>query len=84
MREVEKLVAAQDESRAISSFIDWLEENGYAICTLQKTGFHGGDFDEIWMPKRNSHEEMLADYFEIDLNKVEEERRAMLESLQNG
>lgn len=84
MKEVEKMAAAQKDSRKISDFIDWLADNGYAICTLQKTGFDGGDFEEVWMHKRKSHEEMLADYFEIDLDKVEEERREILESLQNG
>jgi hypothetical protein len=83
MKEVDKITAAREESRILSSFIDWLGENGYAICTLQKSGYSkGSDLYEIWRHKRNSHEEMLADYFEIDLDKVEEERGALLESLQ--
>lgn len=83
MKEVNKISAAQEKSIVISSFIDWLEENDYAICTLQKSGYsERSDFYEVWRHKRNSHEEMLADYFGIDLGKVEQERRALLESLQ--
>jgi hypothetical protein len=33
------------------------------------------------MPVHFSHEQLLAEYFEIDLQKVEEERRAILEDL---
>ena len=83
MRELDKMVAAHGDAFVIGEFIDWLAESGYAICTLQKTGYgDGSDFYKAWLPKRNSHEEMLADYFEIDLKKIEEERRAILENLQ--
>lgn len=36
---------------------------------------------EGWLPDTRSPNRLLADYFEIDLAKIEDEKRAMLESI---
>ena len=85
MSEIEKIAAVQDKSNLLSSFIDWLGEKGYTICKWQNTITHSneiGDYTpEGYYPKQQSHEWLLADYFEIDLQKAEAERVAFLENI---
>lgn len=85
MSELEKMRLAQKSSRVLTDFLDWLSENGYAICRWQDYVRHSdelGDYTpSCWHPKRNSHEQLLADFFNIDMKKIEEERRALLESI---
>lgn len=76
MSELDKMSAARVDAAIISEFIDFLEENGYAICEVE--------LHDQWWPVRKSYEQLLADYFEIDLKKVEEERRALLEELRKA
>jgi len=87
MKEVEKIVAAQERSRTLSEFLDWLSENEYSICRFEehiRYSEEPGDFTpEGWYPRRKSNEQLLADFFEIDLDKVEEERRQILGNLRN-
>lgn len=72
--ECEKLKAVSEYSQQIGAFLD---EGGRTICEWN---------DETcqWMPLRMTMEEVLAAIFEIDLVKVEEERRLMISSLQSG
>ncbi len=93
--ELDKIRAHRDTSQAIGSFIDWLDtearfgpqsgEGRRAAIRAQKLNNSPVKlclFDEQWnewRPVRLRIEEMLARYFEIDLDKVEEERRALLE-----
>jgi len=99
MSELDKISAVREDSMLLSSFLDWLEESGYAICEYKEveeehpaklvfactTAEIPDDlepyFVERWTPKRKLHEQMLADFFDIDLDKVEDERRTLLEEL---
>ena len=97
MSEIEKIAAVQDESNAISGFIDWLSDNNYAICEYREVEEENPDeavlatvgivedlppyMVERWAIKRESHEQLLAKYFEIDLDKVEAERLGFLERI---
>jgi len=71
--ECEKLAAVHEKSQTIGAFLEWLETKDISLM--------------LWCPGDNfrrphmSIEKMLAEFFEIDLNKVEEERRAMLEDM---
>lgn len=69
--ELDKMQAVQDESQAIGSFLDY---GGYTLCEFD-------DVSERYVPVRKSIEEILAEYFEIDLKKVDDERRAILEGI---
>lgn len=96
--ELDKIRANSDVSQAIGSFIDWLEEearfgpqNGEGrkaairAQKLNKSPVRLCLFDEAWdewRPVGLRIEEMLARYFDIDLNKAEDERRAILEHIQ--
>lgn len=76
--ECERLVANESESSILTDFVDWLNSNGYVICTLEDTQ---GYPREQFISLRKTYEQLFADYFEIDLKKVEQERRALLASL---
>ena len=72
--ECEKMAAIQETSQAIGDFIDWLQTEGMHICVCPRAS---GD-DEFW-PITQSIEQLLALYFKIDLKKVDQEKRALLE-----
>ena len=72
--ELDKMSIVQDKSQAIGQFIEWLGERDPQLylceCAKEEEGF---------FPVYPSIEKLLAEYFEIDLNKVEKERRELLD-----
>jgi hypothetical protein len=92
--ECDKLLEAQEKSLLLSEFVDWLKENGYAICERASNepdavmdSLKGEDPRESyawWRLPRIPTEAIFAKFFGIDLAKVEEERRAILEDLKNA
>lgn len=73
--ETDKLIAAAEGSQAIGEFLEWLGEQG---THLARYGGSGGDVLLPYHP-RGGINGLLATYFEIDLDKVEQERRALLQ-----
>lgn len=69
--EHQKLQAVANESHMIGRFLDYLEEHGVRFARYNRSE----ELDEICQRK----EEILADYFEINLVKIEDEKRSMLE-----
>jgi hypothetical protein len=67
------MAAIQGQSQSIGEFIEWLGENGMAICS-SKDGLRGTSF----FPIVESTERLLARHFELDLNAAERERRQVL------
>lgn len=85
--------AVKDQSQAIGEFLDWLQgEKGLIIAEAHQHGpqcYAGDDEDreeptcgcydgQLFM-KSFSTEKLLAEYFEIDLGKVDDEKRAILD-----
>jgi len=70
--ECEKLKAISDKSNTIGRFLD--SQTQYVLCQWD-------DKHERYRPVHESLEQILAKYFDIDMEKVETERRAMLEAL---
>lgn len=68
--ECEKMQSVKDKSQIIGAF---LEDCGYTLCEFDKYG--------QYMPVAGTIEQILAEYFEIDMKKVEEERRQILANL---
>lgn len=75
--EHDRLKLISDKSQTIGAFLEWLNsESGLEICTLIE-----GQIDDRFAPAGISIEKLLAQYFEIDLDKIEKEKRAMLDSI---
>lgn len=72
MPETERLVAAREQSAVISEFLWFLDDKGWAICRPDSS--HG-----VWLETGFNREELLAEFFEIDLKVVSEERQRILE-----
>ncbi len=72
--ELDKMLAVKDKSQAIGEFLDWLQhDKNYVLAEY-------GEKDRLY-PLYSSIETLLAEYFGIDLKKIEQERRAILKSL---
>lgn len=74
-----KLKAIQEQSQAICEFIEWLEsgeagKNG-EILEIATLDVECGEVDPYFEKK----EPLVARFFNIDLDKLEEEKRQMLE-----
>lgn len=75
--ECEKIHAKREESTTIGNFLDWAEEKGYVFCVLDHK------YDDYY-PITKRIEELLADYFGIDLEKAEKERQQMIEEIRKN
>lgn len=76
--EHDKLQAVQDDSNVIGTFLDTC---GYTLCEWLNPA-DMGDEDEPhgYFPVRGSINQILAKHFEIDLDKLEAEKRQMLDA----
>ena len=81
--ECDKMVKVNEQSQTIGEFIDWLgQDRGMylvARCTVKecsKTACVEG-----YVPPIN---DLLAKFFDIDLSKVEEEKKAMLSEIRQA
>lgn len=70
--EHDRMRLIKDEADVIAPFLEWLTEK-YVIADWV-------DDDELY-PVHAGIEKLLASYFDIDLNKIEAEKCAMLEEL---
>lgn len=70
--EHEKLEKVHDESQSIGEFIEWLQSK-YSVCKYDEKRFGG-----TWWPVTLDITKLLSEYFEIDLQKIEFEKRLML------
>jgi len=83
--ELEKIAANREDSQKIGEFLEWLSEQGYSICDLVEDveceDEDCGIVSDQWLSIPKGKEEVLSNYFGIDLKKAEEERCALLESI---
>jgi len=68
--ECDKLSKVKDESQIIGEFLDWCSTQGVHLATYYE--------ERGLVADRRSIEQVLADYFDIDLDKVEEEKQHIL------
>jgi hypothetical protein len=70
------------EREAIGDFLEWLQgpQKWTIVKTLPNKGCSWPDFERIGM----SITEIMAAYFEIDLDALEAEKRSMLATLRSG
>ena len=72
--EHEKLKEIQEQYQICGEFLEWLNEEFEILST------GGGELDEYY-PCHLSREKLLAQFFNIDLDKLEQEKRKMLDEL---
>lgn len=75
--EHEKLEAIRDQSQIIGEFLEWLSSQG---IHLAKWHSHATGWDES-VPLFMRIEDILAQYFDIDQNRLEDEKQEILDSL---
>lgn len=75
--EHEKLKSVKRESEIVQSFIDWLfDETNMLICEFDQDGdWYEGRYPQV----RLTREQIMAQYFDIDLQKLSEEKDAILD-----
>lgn len=71
--EHEKLKAISHYSQRIGEFLEWCSyEKGFSLCFMNGDDYH---------PINILPNDLLAEFFEIDKWKLEDEKRAMLDEL---
>lgn len=75
--EHEKQSKVLDEAQIIGDFLTNLP-NGYQLAEWHKPE---GYYEARMFPVNKTINQILADYFDIDLNKLEAEKRQMLDAL---
>jgi hypothetical protein len=80
MPECEKLAAIKDEGQVIGEFLEWLEGKGWFLCEYKDDYCKGN----MPLPVIFNKDRLLAEYFYIDLKKVEAERCALLEEIRRN
>lgn len=67
------------DAAVVQDFLDWLiEERGYTLCVPKEDSLHGY---YLPAPSYGGPEQLMADFFGIDRDAVERERRALLDYL---
>lgn len=74
--ELDKISEIQETSQKIGEFIDWLKEQGIVFAIE-------GQKEDL-VPFYRNTESLLYEFFEIDGNKVEKERRQILKYLKKS
>lgn len=86
--ECEKLAMVSDESNKIGQFLDWLSSKGVVLCTWEENDDEDTNdyMPHVLLPANQYRggygiNRLLAEYYSIDLDEVERERRALLDWL---
>lgn len=77
-------IIERGDADLIQRFYDWLRAKDYVVAELVEC--KEPDFDGTytrWLPIRMHPESLMADFFGIDLKKIDEERRAVLEVIRS-
>ncbi len=92
---LEKMEVVHEKSQAIGEFLDWLQETkSVHLCVMHEHTdecYEEGDSKRrfpicgwegyTYHPTYTSTENLLAEYFEIDLEVAEKEKRALLKEI---
>jgi len=77
--EHEKMQAVVEQSQSIGEFLDWLL-NEKSIVLSQ---YLNPDSERL-TPINPNTQDLLAEYFDIDLDKIEKEKRQMLKAMREA
>lgn len=89
--EHEKLHVIADKSQACGEFFDWLQEQGLQLCEIHSHSECSRDKDGYgwdcglergsYVPIHRPIVKLLAEFFDIDQDRLEAEKQAMLDKL---
>lgn len=71
------------DTAVVQDFLDWLTSRGYVIAEWAETHQTLTEPVETLQPLYSGPEQLMADYFEIDLDKIDAERRSLLDYLRS-
>lgn len=73
-------IISSGKAEMVQEFIDWLlDEKGLELARWEQ-----GDFSDSLRPYHfGTREQLMADFFGIDLKKIDEEQRALLEAIRS-
>lgn len=81
--ECEKLAKVSEESNKIGDFLEWLSSKGFVIAGYEH---NIRNFEELVVVRgfqgSSGINNILAEYYGVNMNKVEKERKALLAWLQ--
>jgi hypothetical protein len=75
-----KLIAVAERSQVIGEFLEWLKGERLPRVWLCVSG-EDEEGEDTFYPEYTSTEQMLSEYFHIDLEVIEKEKQAMLDEL---
>ena len=81
--ECEKLAKVSEKSQLIGEFLEWLQ-NEKEIALAKWAQVEGSVFSNSNLFLVNHTESLLYEFFEIDMKKVEKERKQMLKELREN
>ena len=84
--ELDKMLAVKMGSQKIGEFLEWLKEQGIVLARITEGVYEdvcGFDQDGLAAISQDQ-EQLLAEYYEIDLAKCERERQALLDAVREG
>ena len=70
--ECDKWAACSDGRQTVADFLDFLSEKGISLAV------DSTEHSDAQMPCNRSRSSLIAEFFEIDVNRLEDERRALL------
>lgn len=77
--ELDKMLVVKEQSQTISEFLDYLDEQEWKICEWDEDGSLDGE--DMYRDIRITKEQLMADFFGVNLKKCEEERQQILADL---
>jgi hypothetical protein len=72
------------KAEVLTEFVDWMRADGLILCRLVPSDddeWNHGQGNQVLMATYESFEEMFERFFGLDGNKIEAERRALLDWL---
>ena len=74
--EHDKLTAIKEKSQFIGEFLEWANCQGMTLCTTEESEYRRER--DAYIPVHKNIEKLLAEFFEVDLMKLEKEKQKML------
>lgn len=80
--QLDKMLEVNPQSQVIGEFLEWLRnKKKYAICFLYADRIDDEEDTLSFEPIEQPIEQLLAEYYGVDLNEAEKERTLILQSI---